>query len=79
MPVRLGQAVGKTCGYGSADGGMEKVPEHEFTEGGWVHPDPAVRMASGYWSTDAEVRKRRQTGTRWRDVSAVARVRKTPG
>ncbi|EYC29466.1 hypothetical protein Y032_0006g2988 [Ancylostoma ceylanicum] len=72
MPVCLGEAAGKTCGCGSADGDVRKAPEHESTEGGWVHSDPTVRMTSGYWSADPEVRKRRYTGTRWRDVSAVA-------
>ncbi|EYC13767.1 hypothetical protein Y032_0042g515 [Ancylostoma ceylanicum] len=64
MPVRLGQALGKTNGCGSADGEVRKAPEHQPTKGGWVHPDPAVDVASGYWSADAEVRKSRHTGTR---------------
>ncbi|EYC37504.1 hypothetical protein Y032_0784g2336 [Ancylostoma ceylanicum] len=34
VPVRLGQAIGKTCRYGSADGGVRKAPKHESTEGG---------------------------------------------
>ncbi|EYC11537.1 hypothetical protein Y032_0050g1963 [Ancylostoma ceylanicum] len=42
---------------GPADGGVRKAPGHESTEGGWVHADPAVRMTSGYWSADAEVRE----------------------
>ncbi|EYC38684.1 hypothetical protein Y032_0702g1664 [Ancylostoma ceylanicum] len=62
MPGHLGRAVGKSCEYGSDDGGVRKSSEHESTEGGWVHPDPAVRMASGCWSGDAEVRKRGHTG-----------------
>ncbi|EYC15211.1 hypothetical protein Y032_0037g3386 [Ancylostoma ceylanicum] len=37
--VHLGQAVVKTYGCGSADGGAKKAPENESTEVGWIHPD----------------------------------------
>ncbi|EYB93571.1 hypothetical protein Y032_0180g765 [Ancylostoma ceylanicum] len=83
LRILLGHTVRKTQGcrsalakqwgkYGPADGEVRKAPEQESIEGGWVHPGAAVRMASGYCSADAEVRKSGHTGTRWRDVSAVA-------